>query len=312
MELSFRSRRTRLVVVCCVSILCLFYFLKNLTIGDFSNAAKKQFLARNRVIQNRNPYSVVMLLVTDSSENENDPHYQDHVEKLIENRRRYAALHGYKFEHKRSGDYGLFEHDSSNWAVIPAIRDVLEEHPECEWVWYLTPHAIIMNPFESLKDKLLEPSQLSRYSLRDHPVNPVGPSVRTSSIIDPNAIDLITTQDYEGINTRSFLLRNNDYAEFLLDVWNEPLYRMAPFEHGERGVLEYLLQRHPTILSKLAFVSTRVMNSYTSSPAGLEYREGDFVLLLSDCDSYQTCKKSFEQYWRDRKQSAKMKILIDS
>lgn len=43
------------------------------------------------------------------------------------------------------------------------------------------------------------------------------------------------------------------------------------------------MQWHATVLSKLALVPQRIINSYGNSAPGEKYREGDLVVRFPDC-----------------------------
>jgi mannan polymerase II complex MNN11 subunit len=46
---------------------------------------------------------------------------------------------------------------------------------------------------------------------------------------------------------------------------------------------EHVVQWHPTILSKLAIVPQRVLNSYSTTKDGELYQEGDLVVRFAAC-----------------------------
>ena len=66
---------------------------------------------------------------------------------------------------------------------------------------------------------------------------------------------------------------------------------------------DHIAQWHPTVLSKIALVPQRVMNSYnalapTASKEGT-YAEGDFLVHFSGCnmDPKRDCSKEMSPYW---------------
>ncbi len=67
---------------------------------------------------------------------------------------------------------------------------------------------------------------------------------------------------------------------------------------------EHIVQWHPTILSKLALVPQRIMNSYSATGnLTSTYAKGDFVVRFDGCEQAgeRSCEKESESYmkaWR--------------
>lgn len=66
---------------------------------------------------------------------------------------------------------------------------------------------------------------------------------------------------------------------------------------------EHIVQWHPTILSKLAVVPQRILNSYDKPDKGHEYTSGDLVVRFPKCNKSKkpTCERDAEPYapvWR--------------
>lgn len=67
---------------------------------------------------------------------------------------------------------------------------------------------------------------------------------------------------------------------------------------------EHIVQWHPTILSKLALLPQRMLNSYSKPDKGREYQTGDLVVRFQKCMKSlknPTCEKDAEAYtsaWR--------------
>lgn len=65
-----------------------------------------------------------------------------------------------------------------------------------------------------------------------------------------------------------------------------------------------MVQWHPTILSKLALVPQRTINSYSKPDKGHEYQSGDFAVRFSKCTKSlknPSCETEAEPYatvWR--------------
>jgi mannan polymerase II complex MNN11 subunit len=46
---------------------------------------------------------------------------------------------------------------------------------------------------------------------------------------------------------------------------------------------EHIVQWHPTILSKLALIPQKFLNSYSRETLGQKYTDGDFVVRFAEC-----------------------------
>ncbi|CAA17832.2 Alpha-1,2-galactosyltransferase [Schizosaccharomyces pombe] len=261
----------------------------------------------------QDPDSVVMLIVSfddhyDSSRSDSSSVFLD---KVLSDRTEYALRHGYTLVHKKARDiqarYGVY----GTWSIIPALRETLAEYPDAGWIWLLDAKAVIMNPSESLKDRVLKPEKLSQHLLLNSPIDPLKNYIRTRRKMDPSDVFVITTSDYNGISTRSLLIKNNNFAPFLLDAWNEPLLKSAGFDQAERSALSHLLEAHNTILDHVALVSPKVLNSYTNSAVDLNYEEGDFLVILQDCENAAACERIFDNYYQQRKLPAIKKQLSE-
>lgn len=71
---------------------------------------------------------------------------------------------------------------------------------------------------------------------------------------------------------------------------------------------EHVIQWHPTILTKLALVPQKLLNSYNvdiKSRGGKEamYKKGDFVIRMVGCDidANRNCEREFNQYYDEWK-----------
>lgn len=73
--------------------------------------------------------------------------------------------------------------------------------------------------------------------MRDKPVVPPDSVIRTFSHLRGDKIDLIVTQDGEGLCQGSFILRRGEWAKFFLDTWFDPLYRSYNFQKAEGHAL---------------------------------------------------------------------------
>ena len=197
-----------------------------------------------------------------------------HRENIIDNRLDYAARHGYGTFFPNTTDYDLMPGVPHSWSTIPAMRHAMTLNKHTPWVWYLSNTALIMNPTKTLQERMLDPEKLESLMIVDQPVVPPDSIIKTFSHLRPERVDLILSQDTDGLAGGSILLRTGEWAKFFLDAWYDPLYRSYNFQKAEAHALEHLIQWHSTVLAKLALVPQKTMNSYSESSkfkAGMEY-----------------------------------------
>ncbi|KAL4792138.1 galactosyl transferase GMA12/MNN10 family-domain-containing protein [Aspergillus venezuelensis] len=232
--------------------------------------------------------------------------YSDtYLQKIIKNRKDYAERHGYTNFFANLSDYEPYIGSSpKTWGIVPAVRHAMASHPTATYFFHLDAHALFMNPSESLESRLLNEHRLEALMRRDVPVVPPDSIIKTFAQLRAEDIDLVLTNDAEDLNTGSFVLRQGDFARFLLDTWFDPLYRSYNFAKAELHSLEHIVQWHPTVLALLALVPQRVINSYSkdSPGAGVDgtYKDGDLVVRFFGCDTDPTrnCEWEMEPYYK--------------
>ena len=121
--------------------------------------------------------------------------------------------------------------------MVPALRHAMTRYPKSTFFYLLSPHSLIMNPSISLKSHVLDPKRLESLMIRDKPVVPPDSVIRTFSHLKGDKVDLILTQDNEGLSQGSFLIRRGEWAKFFLDTWFDPLYRSYNFQKAEGHAL---------------------------------------------------------------------------
>jgi hypothetical protein len=140
-----------------------------------------------------------------------------------------------------------------------------------------------MNPSIPLHTHYLSSASLLALPLREVPVFPPENTVRTQSLrAQPvSQIGLILSHGGGILHTGSIILRRGDYANFVIDSWNDPLVRNYGFVGEDHQALEHLIQWHPTVLEGLAVMPKRSLLSFGVAAGDDEqYHEGDFVVHL--------------------------------
>ncbi|KAH7117026.1 alpha-1,6-mannosyltransferase-like protein subunit [Dendryphion nanum] len=222
---------------------------------------------------------VVIVTVLDIAASDD---FKRHIRK---NREDYARKHGYLCFFPSSTDYPL-RNAPASWAKVPAMRHAMTLHPTSTFFWYLDSTALIMNPTVSLQSHVLAPSKLEKLMIVNEPVVPPDSVIKTFGNLKGDRIDLVVTQDKDGISHSSFIIRNGEWAKYFLDAWFDPIYRSYNFQKAEQHALEHIVQWHGTILAKLALIPQNLINSYASGPANPkngDFTDGDLVANFPGC-----------------------------
>ncbi|KAI9749460.1 MAG: hypothetical protein M4579_006862 [Chaenotheca gracillima] len=228
---------------------------------------------------------------------------KEYLDKIQENRIYYAEQHGYKCFFPSVADYDLAG-APMGWARVPATRHAMTLNPHSTFFFHLSQNSLIMNPSLSIEDHVMSVSRLEEIMLRDKPVVPPDSVIKTFPHLRGENVDLVLTQDSEGLSQGSFILRQGDWSKFFLDTWFDPLYRAYNFQKAEGHALEHVVQWHPTILAKLALVPQRLINSYNNDSPGHDdtilYADNDFVIHLSGCknNARRDCESELETFYR--------------
>lgn len=204
------------------------------------------------------------------------------------------------------------------------MRHAMTKFPDATYLWYVDVDAFIMSPHLSIEKDIMATAKLEEKMIVDHPVVPPDSIIHTFSHLRGEDVNFLLTQDKQGLVTSTFILRNSEWSRFFLETWFDPIYRSYNFQKAETHALvggrflfsgerqnhrltlkqEHIVQWHPTILSKLALVPQRTINSYSSAARGEEYQTGDLAVRFPSCTKSSknpTCEAEAEPYamvWR--------------
>lgn len=149
-------------------------------------------------------------------------------------------MSGYKTWYGNAKDFDVGSNPTT-WALLPAIRRAMTEYPLSTYFWSLSPHAVIMNPTQSLVERVMAPKKLESLMLKDKAVVPPDSVIHTFGHLKGDKVDFVLTQDSEGLCQESMIFRRGDWTNFFLDVWFDPLYRSYNFQKAEGHALVSLL-----------------------------------------------------------------------
>jgi mannan polymerase II complex MNN11 subunit len=115
-------------------------------------------------------------------------------------------------------------------------------YPHSTYFWFLSAHSIIMNHTIDLRSHIMEKKRLESLMITNVPVVPPDSVIKTFSHLKGDRIDLVLSQDKEGLAQDSFIVRSGDWAKFFLDAWFDPIYRSYNFQKAEAHALEHIVQ----------------------------------------------------------------------
>ena len=118
-----------------------------------------------------------------------------------------------------------------------ATRHALAKFPDCKYVWHLDQNGFVMDPTRELEAHVLAPARLEQLMVRDQPIVPPDSIIRTFARLEGRDVDLVLTQDKDGLSPGSLVVRNGEWGRFMLDTWFDPIYRSYNFQKAETHAL---------------------------------------------------------------------------
>jgi len=119
--------------------------------------------------------------------------------------------------------------------------------PYSTYFFQLDAHVLITNPSLSLESHIMDKERLERIMIVNIPVVPPDSVIKTFAHLKGDRIDLVLTQDKDGLSQNSIIVRRGEWAKFFLDAWFDPLYRSYNFQKAEGHALEHIVQYAKTL-----------------------------------------------------------------
>jgi hypothetical protein len=107
--------------------------------------------------------------------------------------------------------------------------------------------------------------------------------------VDPEEIDMVISQDLNGINAGSMFFRNSDTMRLTVELWSDEIflrYAEEKYHYLEQALILHTILRHPQLLQRVGFLRQGLINAYaTTSPDGLwdTWQEGELVVHFAAC-----------------------------
>jgi mannan polymerase II complex MNN11 subunit len=108
-------------------------------------------------------------------------------------------------------------------------------------MWYLDQNSLIMNPDLTVEGHIMNTKRLESLMIKDQSIVPPDSVIKTFGHLKGNQVDLVLTQDKDGLAQGSFIVRRGDWSRFFLDTWFDPLYRSYNFQKAETHALVSVL-----------------------------------------------------------------------
>lgn len=148
------------------------------------------------------------------------------LEATAGNRQAYCDLHGYNYHFINISKYDL-KGAHPVWAKIPAIIETFRTYPHAQWVWWLDLDAIIMTPARSLNSVVL--SRDAMYAALENDTELFHDDHHKTGVFSPATpdfknIDFLISQDHNGVNAGSFMIRRSKFSQWMLDMWRDPVF----------------------------------------------------------------------------------------
>lgn len=90
------------------------------------------------------------------------------------------------------------------------------------------------------------------------------PGYTTPVTVDENQINLIISSDRWGMNTGTSLMRRSNWTDWLLDMWDDPLYIKAVWVMEESQAWTHMFLNHEIIRNYTAHIAQKGLDSYPS------------------------------------------------
>ncbi|TGZ76155.1 galactosyl transferase [Ascodesmis nigricans] len=233
------------------------------------------------------------------------------IAQAMTNRNAYARLHGYHHQFINISSYDV-SGAHAVWKKIPAIIDCFRLNPEVQWIWWLDLDAIIMNSDIDLTEYLLSPEAMDKVLEKDtdyvRGLRKLG--LKTPKKYDLANIDLLVSNDLNGLNAGSFFIRRSAFTQILLRLWIDPLYMFQPWEGREQEVLAHLINSHDWIRSHVGWVKQKWINAYAfGGDDGWQWTKDCVVVHFAGCwvDGMDACKSR----WNEFMGKADQKLRVD-
>jgi hypothetical protein len=183
-------------------------------------------------------------------------------------------------------------------------------HPRAKWVWWLDLDAIIMTPGINLNSHVLSHEALLSRLIKGEELMAGGErhtGLYTSKDPKPENIDLIVSQDHNGLNAGSFMIRRSEFSKWLLDIWYDPFFVDKDWPGKEQDAILHMVLNHKIVRDHTGYVPQRVLNAYSVGGDNMGWKTGDLVVHFAGCWVENKCDERWKDFWSRRTKAADSK-----
>lgn len=243
------------------------------------------------------PHEIIMLCASDGKGHNGG--IPDILNVVASNRQEYADLHGYTYQFLNVSKYNIGEAQPV-WAKLPAIVEAFNLHPKAQWVWWLDLDALIMTPTVDLREYILSPEALEKKLLRGAEYN--RPGQGGTGVFSPKNqkfedIEIIITQDQNGLNAGSFFIRRSEFTKILLSIWSDPFFVKAEWLGQEQESLFHLATEHEQVRKHVGIVQLREINAYAlKNVDNWSWEKGVLAIHFAGCWVADRCVPLWNEF----------------
>ncbi|WBW73817.1 alpha-1,2-galactosyltransferase Gmh1 [Schizosaccharomyces osmophilus] len=240
-------------------------------------------------------HEIVLLLGSNGNTGSFDPSIMDDV---FANRLRYVKEHNYNFEFVNFTGINM----PAVWGKMPSVIQMMEKYPNAKWIWWLDQDALIMNNNQSLQNLFLSTEKLKSSLLTDQPLwsqiitqdKRRTPSIYSDEMIEN--IEYLISEDHNGVNAGSFLVKNTETMALFMDLLTEPTLVDYKVVRHEQDLIGLMIHRHPQLAAKFGILPQRYLNAYPHAPPEMEYHPGDLLVHFAGCWVENKCMTLWEEF----------------
>lgn len=234
------------------------------------------------------------------------------ITKIAQNRIDYAYHNSYGVYARYAQEFIPFliksRNDLDNWSKLITMKEAMFAFPNAKWFWYVDEKTLIMRNDIDIKNYILKREALEPILLRGQSLTTPADTIKTYTNVDVEKLSFLVTPNEVGLNTDSFLVKNDLHGRSLLDIWINPLMRSyPPFRKDISRSLIHILQWHPLLLERTGLIPSRTIasayeqNEDSRRSEEFIYQEGDLVINFPKCKEAGNCEQLMSLVDRDQK-----------
>lgn len=173
------------------------------------------------------------------------------------------------------------------WNKIPILKEAFARFHKAKRLYWLNIDIIIMTPSINLHGHVLTQAGLNKNGAFGKELGRVvggSSGYTTPTTVDESKVNFDISSDQRAMNAGTFLLRRSDWTDWLLNMWDDPLYIKADWVMKENQAWTHMFTNHEIIRNHTAHIAQKGLNSYPSyNFLGEHWSEGDLPVPFAGC-----------------------------